>query len=66
MTDCEADFKCPYCKGTTTEKPKTLHSACESARLEDLLGKVWDIARDNNLEYRARIDKIMTTIREKP
>ncbi len=35
-------------------------------KLEDLLAKVWNIGRDNNLEYRARIDKIMSTIREKP
>lgn len=38
----------------------------ETEHLEKLLGQVWDFARDNNLLYRARIDAIMTAIREKP
>ena len=44
-----------------------IHEAAEEIeQLENLLDRVWDIARDNHLEYRARIDSIMSTIREKP
>lgn len=38
----------------------------EIERLEGLLAKTWDIARDNHLDFRDRIDKIMKTVREKP
>lgn len=55
------------------EGDRTISPAAELERLqgevehlEKLLGMVWDFARDNNLLYRARIDAIMTAIREKP
>ena len=38
----------------------------ENEHKERLLGQVWNIARDNHLEYRARIESIMAAIREKP
>ena len=34
--------------------------------LEALLDVVWDIARDNHVGYRARVESIMAAIREKP
>ena len=39
MTECEGDFKCPYCKGDTPglEKPTDLQGACRESELNDRL-----------------------------
>ena len=44
----------------------TLEAADEIERLESLLGQVWDIGRDNELMWDARVRAIMAAIREKP
>jgi len=34
MTECEEDFKCPYCKGDAmATKPKDLYGACREHEL---------------------------------
>jgi len=38
----------------------------EAEHLENLLSQVWDICRDNNLSYKARVTACMSAIREKP
>jgi len=55
------------------EGDRTISPAAELERLqgevehrETLLGYVWDFARDNNYDYRGRINLIMEAIREKP
>jgi len=38
----------------------------ENARLEGLLGQVWDINRDRNRDWHVRVKDTMNAIREKP
>jgi len=40
MTDCEGDFKCPYCKGDTREAPTETYGACKEAELQDQIRRL--------------------------
>ena len=52
--------------GESCVKGHLCQGCSEIERLEGLLALTWDIARDNHLDFRDRIDKIMKIIREKP